>query len=164
MKFKEIIFVFLIVVNCFSQETVNKVLEYHNKKTIPYITVEEFKKDNSYVILDTREANEYHVSHIKNAVNVGFDSFNSSKVKTIIKDKNTPIVVYCSIGIRSEKIGEKLKKMGYTNVQNLYGGIFEWKNNSKNLVDKNDVSTINVHTYSKKWSRFLTSGNAVYEK
>jgi len=33
--------------------------------------------------------------------------------------------VYCSLGIRSEVIAKKLKKAGYTNVFNLYGGIFE---------------------------------------
>jgi rhodanese-related sulfurtransferase len=30
-----------------------------------------------------------------------------------VKDKNTNIIVYCSIGVRSEQIGEKLKKLGY---------------------------------------------------
>jgi rhodanese-related sulfurtransferase len=43
---------------------------------------------------------------------VGFN-FNSKKVEAAVKDKNTNIIVYCSIGVRSEQIGEKLKKLGY---------------------------------------------------
>jgi rhodanese-related sulfurtransferase len=31
------------------------------------------------------------------------------KVEAAVKDKNTNIIVYCSIGVRSEQIGEKLK-------------------------------------------------------
>ena len=42
--------------------------------------------------------------------------------------KSDTIVLYCSIGYRSEKIGEKLVEMGYGHVFNLYGGIFEWVN------------------------------------
>ena len=41
----------------------------------------------------------------------------------IIKDKNKPIVVYCTTGFRSEEAYKKLKKIGYTNVYNLYGGL-----------------------------------------
>jgi rhodanese-related sulfurtransferase len=44
---------------------------------------------------------------------VGFNYFNSKKVEAAVKDKNTNIIVYCSIGVRSEQIGEKLKKLGY---------------------------------------------------
>jgi rhodanese-related sulfurtransferase len=40
---------------------------------------------------------------------VGFNYFNSKKVEAAVKDKNTNIIVYCSIGVRSEQIGEKLK-------------------------------------------------------
>ena len=42
------------------------------------------------------------------------------------------IIVYCSIGVRSEDIGEKLKELGYTKILNLYGGIFDWKNKGGN--------------------------------
>jgi rhodanese-related sulfurtransferase len=43
---------------------------------------------------------------------VGFDYFNSKKSWGSLKDKNTNIIVYCSIGVRKQ-IGEKLKKLGY---------------------------------------------------
>ena len=48
------------------------------------------------------------------------------KVEDIAREST--IVVYCSVGYRSEKIAEELDKLGFTNVSNLYGGIFEWIN------------------------------------
>ena len=46
--------------------------------------------------------------------------------------------MYCSIGKRSEKVTQKLKKAGYNNVSNLYGGIFEWVNQGNEVVDTNN--------------------------
>ena len=54
--------------------------------------------------------------------------------------------------------------MGYTNVQNLYGGIFEWKNKGNSVVDSTNIVTQNVHTFSKQWRVYLKSGVAIYEK
>src|SRR3989339_365509 len=78
------------------------------KHTVPVITIDEFIKIDKYNlhILDTREEDEFMVSHIKNARHVGNFWFDMRKVYDI--PKNSTIVVYCSVGIRSEKIGEKL--------------------------------------------------------
>ena len=164
MKLKCIIFFFAIFGTGFSQETVENILKTHNNKLIPYIQAEDLKKNSNYIILDTREANEYKTSHLSNAVNIGYKNFKSSTIKSIVKNKNSPIVVYCSLGIRSEKIGNKLQKMGYTNVQNLYGVIFEWKNKGNIVVDSTNVVTQNVHTFSKQWRVYLKSGVPIYEK
>ena len=78
-------------------------------------------------------------------------------------DKNATIIVYCSVGIRSEDIAEKLQKAGYKNVFNLFGGIFEWKNKQNVVVDTNNNPTEKVHTFSKEWSKWLKKGIKVYE-
>ena len=163
---KSIIIFYLFVVNstCFSQETIAGILKLHNKQSVSYINVNNLIKGNNYIFLDTREPNEYNVSHVPTAINIGYNNFKNNKIKKIISNKNVPIVVYCTIGIRSEKIGEKLIKLGYTNVQNLYGGILEWKNQNQNVVDANNKKTENVHTFSKEWSQYLKSGTAIYEK
>ncbi len=112
------------------------------------------------ILLDTREKEEYDVSHIPNAVFSGYKDFNSDVLKGL--SKTDPIVVYCSVGYRSERIGEKLQKMGYSKVYNLYGGIFEWKNSGSEVVDADGNKTEKVHTYNKKWSQWLTRGEKVY--
>lgn len=121
---------------------------------VPLISVEELaKKQDEVVLLDAREKDEYDVSHIKDAKFVGFKDFDEKALKNIPKDQD--IVIYCSIGYRSEKIGERLAKMGYKNVKNLYGSIFEWANQGKPLVDKNGKPTTTVHGYNKNWSQWL---------
>ena len=134
-----------------------------NKKTVPYITVAELKEKQNYILLDSRENKEFEISHILNAVNVGYDKFDSKKTTSLLTDKNELIVVYCSIGIRSETIGEKLMKLGYKNVFNLYGGIFEWKNNDGKTVNSKNIETDSIHTFNKQWSIYLKKGVKIYE-
>ena len=71
--------------------------------------------------------------------------------------------MYCSLGIRSEDIAEKLKKVGFTNVRNLYGGIFEWKNKDFKVYDINNNETENVHAFNNEWGKWLKKGVKIYE-
>ncbi|TXC76218.1 rhodanese-like domain-containing protein [Luteibaculum oceani] len=112
------------------------------------------------VFLDARERGEYEVSHIKEAKWVGFDDFKIERVEDI--KKSSPVVVYCSIGARSEKITRTLKEQGFTQVYNLYGGIFEWVNKEYPIY-KEGKPTDSVHGYSKMWSVWLNKGTVVYE-
>ncbi len=145
-------------------ETLSDLLEMYNERSVPYISVQELAmpKTNA-IILDAREIKEYNVSHIKNAIYVGYDDFQIDSVQKKLLNIDTQIVVYCSLGIRSEDIAEKIKKAGYTNVFNLYGGIFEWKNNGFKVYDSINTVTENVHIFSKEWSKWLTKGEKVYE-
>lgn len=130
-------------------------------ESVPFISVEELDKiKEDVLILDAREIEEYQVSHIKNAIYIGFNNFDPSVMADIAKDKD--IIIYCSIGYRSEKIGEKLQEMGYHSVRNLYGSIFEWANQGKPIVNNKNKATSQVHCYNKKWSKWMT--NPEYEK
>lgn len=131
------------------------------KNTVPLMSVTDLeRKADNFVLLDTREKAEYKVSHLENAQWVGYDTFDKKRLKDIPKDQ--PIVVYCSIGYRSERIGEQLLKMGYEEVYNLNGGIFEWVNQDQELVESKDKATDKVHAYSKSWGVWLDKGEKVY--
>ena len=156
------IFIFLSYTGC-SQKKLDRTLRVLNKESIPYIQISEAVEKDSVVFLDTREIGEFEVSHLKNAVWVGYDTFDPKIVKDSIPDANTPIVVYCSIGVRSENIGEKLQKLGYTNIQNLYGGIFKWKNMGNPVFDSIGNETEKVHAFNKLWGKLLTKGEKVYD-
>lgn len=146
-----------------AQESLSDVLRHYNTKSIPYMSVQELAMPKTKVyVLDAREKGEYNTSHIKNAIFVGYDTFELDSVLTKIPNKNSEIVVYCSIGIRSETIASKLKKAGYPNVFNLYGGIFEWKNNNFKVYNFENIETENVHAYSKEWSFWLKKGKKVF--
>jgi len=157
------IFIFLSSIS-FAQESISELLKKYNSESIPYITVQELAMPKTEVILlDTRELSEFEVSHLKNGIHVGYDNFKISTVTETITDKSSKIVVYCSLGIRSEDIAERLKKAGYTNIYNLFGGIFQWKNKDFTVYNKDEEPTENVHTFSKEWSQWLLKGNKIYD-
>lgn len=162
---------FSVILLCFfcnflvGQNSIKEVLAQHNSGSIPYVSAKELRaeqQNNKLLILDAREEAEFVVSHLPTAMYIGFEYFSSEEILQRFPDKTSAIVVYCSLGVRSEKISEKLKANGYTNVKNLYGGIFKWKNSGYPIVDSNDNETEQVHVYSEKWGVFLKKGTKVY--
>ncbi|NJK84044.1 MAG: rhodanese-like domain-containing protein [Saprospiraceae bacterium] len=129
--------------------------------SVPEVTASQAHevKDKA-IFLDAREEKEYQVSHIPNAIFVGYDKFDLEKVAHLAKDKK--IVVYCSVGYRSEKITEQLLESGFKDVANLYGGIFEWKNKGYEVVNKDNQATEKVHAFDKTWGIWLKKGEKVY--
>ncbi|QWX83164.1 rhodanese-like domain-containing protein [Cellulophaga sp. HaHaR_3_176] len=154
------VFTVLSINTIFCQRTIDKTLAKLNNKSIPYITPDELQTLDNYILLDSRKVNEFNISHIKNATWVGYKEFDLNLIPNTLKD--TPIVVYCSIGVRSEDIGEKLVASGYTNVKNLYGGIFLWLEKGYPIYDINEKETKKVHAFSKYWGKLLTKGEKIY--
>ncbi|MFK7799093.1 MAG: rhodanese-like domain-containing protein [Aureispira sp.] len=141
------------------EQTIEGLLSH----SIPTISCERLQSKlntPNLVLLDAREKEEFTTSHLKNAQWVGYNTFDKKYVEGV--DKNAIVVVYCSVGYRSEKIAEQLKALGYTKVYNLYGGIFEWTNRSYPLLDAKEKPTKSVHAYNKDWGRWLDKGNKVY--
>ncbi len=156
-----------LLVNSFAQ---NKVKDQKYEVMLNYLLTHDVKESpvssilintDSIVYLDAREKREYQISHIKNAIWTGYDTFNMSRVKHL--PKNTKIVIYCSVGYRSEVISRKLMKKGFTNISNLYGGIFEWVNQGGKIYDMKNQETDKVHAYDKAWGVWLQKGIKVYK-
>jgi rhodanese-related sulfurtransferase len=112
------------------------------------------EEGKTIVFIDTREKKEYQVSHIKGAVYVGYDDFDTINLENI--NKNAIIVAYCSVGYRSGKIGVKLMDLGYSNIFNLFGGIFSWANNSNPIYLK-EKEVKKVHPYNDNWGKWLNT-------
>ncbi len=158
-------------INACGQMTYEEKLQQLYKNTVPLIEGEVLLKTmptgdadhsaSTLYILDTRAPKEYAISHIPGALLVDYDNFKTKDVKHIPKDAK--VIVYCSVGYRSERIGEKLLKMGYQDVKNLYGGIFQWVNEGHQVVNPSLAPTDSVHTYNKNWSQWLKKGVKVYE-
>ncbi len=164
MRFKKQLFfivsVFVLVSSSFGQSAAyKKMLDTLLKHTVKEISPKEAASKSNILFLDARPVKEYNVSHLQNAVRVGFNDFTFDKITGV--NKATPIIVYCSVGYRSEKITEKLNAAGYTNVQNMVGGIFEWANEERPLKDSNGL-TKNVHAYNEAWGKWVVKGNKVY--
>lgn len=119
------------------------------------ISVSEAQKMKDILFLDAREREEYNVSHIPGAVHIGYTQWAKDSIQSISKEKK--LVVYCSVGYRSEKIAKKLQDLGYTQVFNLYGSIFEWANQGLPLVTHDGTASNKVHTYNKSWSKWVSN-------
>jgi len=156
-----VIFVHSTLVAQTQSEAFNKKLASILSHSAKEITVAEVAKSKDVLFIDAREPKEFSVSHLKNALFVGYNDFDSKALENVAKDKQ--IVVYCSVGYRSEKISQKLTKAGFTNVRNLVGGIFEWVNEDNPIVDNQGNPTKNVHAYSKSWGVWLLKGNKIYD-
>jgi rhodanese-related sulfurtransferase len=165
MKYLCILFLSFLATEVIAQNNLDELLKQYNDNGVPYISVEELAMQKTKaILLDSREPKEFKISHIKGATCVGYDNFNIDSIQKLYPIKNKKIVVYCSLGIRSETVGEKLKKAGYTNVYNLYGGIFEWKNKDFTVLDSEEKETNQVHTFYKDWSKWLEKGQKIYEE
>ena len=99
----------------------------------PYITPEEFHqwiKDNKkMVVLDTRNDFEYKAGRFKNALHLGtkhFADFEADLQKAPEAWQKTPIVTFCTGGIRCEKAAPLMLKKGFQEVYQLEGGILNY--------------------------------------
>ena len=79
----------------FGQNNLEQLLKKYNDNSIPYISVEELSMPTTNVILlDAREIEEYQMSHLKDAIYVGYTNFKIENVTSKLKNKNQAIVVY----------------------------------------------------------------------
>ena len=154
---------FMFSIKALPQSVTSQSYEFMLKSllshSVPEVSVPNVDLRNT-LLLDSREIAEYNVSKIEGARWIGYDDFTIDRVDDI--DKESKVIVYCSVGYRSEKISEKLIASGFKNVSNLYGGIFEWKNQGNDVVDLNDAVVERVHAYSKFWGVWLKHGEKVY--
>ena len=166
---KNLILILTLFISTFTiaqgpRESYHDMLKTYYKNTVPTIQpadlYQKMLSNKTIHILDTREDIEYSISSIKGSIQVGYDEFDIKSTNSF--DKNAILIVYCTIGARSEKIGEKLLKDGFKNVYNLYGGLIYWKNQGYTIIDSKGVITKSIHVYSKEWGKWLRKGTPVY--
>ena len=96
----------------------DEMLSEYYEQTVPLILPgdlsQKILRGETIILLDARERREFEVSSLKGAMHIGFLFFSEKRIAAISKDQT--IVVYCTIGARSETIGERLVKNDYQNV------------------------------------------------
>lgn len=123
--------------------------------TVQWINTEEFARwledptKPQPVILDARTEAEYAVSHLKEAQRI-----DPEHPELVMASKDTPIVLYCSVGYRSARIAQHLAQAGFSRVYNLEGSLFKWANEERPFFI-NDHPTLLVHPYDQLWGRLL---------
>lgn len=103
-------------------EILNKNRSY-NYKNIKYEEIQDILANNDdAILLDVRSPQEYKEGHLDKSINIPFYDIRK-RIKQIIPDKETLIIVYCQTGSRSKKAIAILDKLEYKNLYNLKGGI-----------------------------------------
>lgn len=91
------------------------------------ISVEELKKkfDNneSFILLDVREAHEYYISDMEGTTRIPFHDLKDNMDKL---EKSDEIITLCRSGNTATDASKLLIENGFTNVSALKGGINEW--------------------------------------
>ena len=70
------------------------------------------------IIIDVREPIEYMTGHVKGALNIPPIDLMAGAKKLADIDKDTPLVLYCRTGSRSNVGIQILQRLGYTNLIN----------------------------------------------
>jgi len=112
---------------------------------------EEFEKQlsDSIQILDVRTPGEYNSGHIKKALQADWNDQTEFNRRIAYVDKTKPVYVYCLAGGRSAAAADKMRKMGYTNVYELKGGINAWKAANKSLEGKTATTQMSLEAFEQ---------------
>ena len=97
---------------------------YYRNLQIGDISIEELtnKVSQGAILIDVRSNQEYREGHLQGAINIpDYEIIN--KIEREVPKKNQLIVLYCQYGGRSKNAMTIMKKLGYTNIYNLYGGL-----------------------------------------
>jgi rhodanese-related sulfurtransferase len=109
------------------------------KKQVRETTVDDIKKrldrGDKFLLVDVREESEYAKDHLPSAKHLG-KGIIERDIESAAPDTNAEIVLYCGGGFRSALAAANLKKMGYTNVISMDGGIRDWRDKGYPLTDK----------------------------
>jgi len=109
------------------------------------ISVEEFdemiENHDDLLIVDVREANEYHRGHLPGALLIprgllegAADAAGQWRVDQLREARDRTVVLYCQNGWRSALAVDTLKQMGFTRAYNLAGGVERWQAEGYALV------------------------------
>lgn len=82
--------------------------------------MKQFRNTEGAVLIDVRTDMEYSQGHIPGSINIDLQNIRHAAVT--IKDKSTPLFIYCLSGARSSRASSALRSMGYTDVTDI-GGI-----------------------------------------
>ncbi len=84
------------------------------------------QKSAQIFLLDVRTPEEYRDAHIPGTdARIDYRELERMR-KRLPGDPDTPIIVYCRSGRRSAVALKTLRKLGYTHVRHLEGGIRKW--------------------------------------
>lgn len=83
-------------------------------------------RGDEFHLVDVREEGEWAGGHLPGAVHLGRGVLERD-IEGAIPDLDAEIVLYCGGGYRSALAADNLRRMGYTRVASMDGGIRAWR-------------------------------------
>lgn len=96
-------------------------------KGVTNISTKELKNQLNEInkqFVDVRTPGEFKGNHIRGFKNIPLQQLMQKAEKELSKEKE--VIVICQSGMRSQKASKMLKKLGYTKVTNVKGGMSSW--------------------------------------
>ena len=109
-------------------------ININNKRLNKYISSKLWNKlikKKETLLIDARKPFEFNVGTFKNAINPNIQNFRDFPKFLNKIEKDKPVAMFCTGGIRCEKASIFLKKKGFKNVFQLKGGILNYLNKTK---------------------------------
>jgi rhodanese-related sulfurtransferase len=78
------------------------------------------------IVIDVREDNEFVEGHILDSIHIPLGSLNS-RLQSLEKYRNRPIILSCRSGNRSGQAYRILKQRQFEKLFNLKGGVISWE-------------------------------------
>ena len=96
---------------------------FRQDNQITYMEAREIMQENPLaILLDVRSKQEYDEYHLEGAICIPTYEL-ANEITKIVENKKQTIIVYCQSGGRSRKAMNLLKKMGYTSLYEIQGGL-----------------------------------------
>jgi len=111
--------------------------DFSMEKRGQYVDAETFNRlttDPDTMVVDMRNHYEYEVGHFDGAMEIPSDTFREQlplAVELLKENKDKPVIMYCTGGIRCEKASAYLLHRGFQKVFHLEGGIIHYANTVK---------------------------------
>jgi thioredoxin len=140
----------------------NSCTNGQTQNTATSLTVNEFsekiKTVPNSVIIDVRTPEEFSEGHLQNAVNYDWNGSDfEQQVSTL--DKQQPVFVYCLSGGRSGSAANKMRKMGFTQVIEMQGGMMKWR--SVGLPETTSSTTISLGMTKQQFDELLNGDKLI---
>jgi sulfur-carrier protein adenylyltransferase/sulfurtransferase len=83
-------------------------------------------REQGAILVDIREQDEVDQGIIPGAVHIP-RGYLEMRIEETVRDRDTPVIVYCAGGVRSIFGAEALSDLGYRDVASMAGGFSGWK-------------------------------------
>lgn len=116
-------YIHYIVIGLIISFIIKSILPTKGMQNISTAELKNKLKDRNKQFIDVRTSREYKGNHIKGFQNIPLDQL-AQRANNLSKEKEV-IVIYQS-GMRSKSASKTLKKLGFTKVINVKGGMNAW--------------------------------------